>query len=266
MKISVVTPSYNQGQFIEETIDSILSQKDCEFEYIICDGGSTDNTVEIIKKYEKHLKYWVSEPDGGQTQAIKKGFEQATGEILCYLNSDDVYFDGVFKKVVSEFENEPKLDLLYGDNAVYYPDGRLVSKPKISFDFDICLNAFLMVQQPSSFWSRRIYNKIGGFNTDFQYCFDYDFFLRIGRELKGNKRAIKHVKDMWSKFRVHKDSKTISSQEMFSQETKKLRAQFDFIDSPILRPMIKNYYLTKALLRYYQERGIVPLSSGPGKI
>jgi hypothetical protein len=90
--------------------------------------------------------------------------------------------------------------------------------------------------------------------------------LRIGRELKGNKRAIKHVKDMWSKFRVHKDSKTISSQEMFSQETKKLRAQFDFIDSPILRPMIKNYYLTKALLRYYQERGIVPLSSGPGKI
>ncbi|WP_339670092.1 glycosyltransferase family 2 protein [Dasania marina] len=263
MKISVVTPSYNQGKFLEETIDSVLSQGVDDLEYIIMDGGSTDNSVEIIKKYEKHLKYWVSEPDEGQTQAIKKGFEHASGDILCYLNSDDIYFEEVLKKVLANFEDNSKLDLLYGDNAILYPDGRLVAKPKISYDFGICLNAYLTIPQPSSFWSRRIYDQVGGFNSEFQYCFDYDFFLRVGRELIGREDSIRHVKDLWSKFRVHDSSKTVASVSEFSRETKILRSQFDFNDNKIIRPLIKNYFLLKALFRFYSERKMIPLSSGP---
>ncbi len=266
MKITVVTPSFNQGEFIEETINSVLSQGVEDLEYIVVDGGSKDNTVNIIKKYEKYLSYWVTEPDQGQTHAIIKGFKKATGYILCYLNSDDVYFDNALKKVVRIFESYPGLDFLYGDNTIYYPDGRLVAKPKISFDFNICLNAFLMSPQPSSFWTRRIYDKVNGFNPNFQYCFDYDFFLRIGKELQGKPGAIMHVHDLWSKFRVHKGSKTISNRDGFSRETKEIRKQFNFVSNPLLRQFIKKYFLFKALVHYYKERGIIPLSPGPGSI
>jgi len=266
MKISVVTPSYNQGKYLEETLDSVLSQGYSDLEYIVIDGGSTDNSVEILKKYEPHLHYWVSEPDDGQTQAIQKGFEKASGEILCYLNSDDVYFDGVLAKVAAIFSQNPSADLVYGDNAILYPDGRLIGKPKIDYDFDICLNAFLMIAQPSAFWSRRLYDALEGFNAEYQYCFDYDFFLRAGYYLQEKENSIVHSKDLWSKFRVHDASKTITSQKKFSAETKKLRKQFPFIENPFLRPLIKHYYLAKTLYCYYKQRGMIPLSSGPGTL
>jgi glycosyltransferase involved in cell wall biosynthesis len=262
MKLSVVTPSYNQGEYLEETIDSVLSQNIPNLEYIIMDGGSKDNSVSIIKKYEKHLHYWVSEPDGGQTQAINKGFTKATGDILCYLNSDDVYFPGTLNKVVSLFEDNNKLELVYGDHAIYYPDGSLIAKPKIAYDFDICLNAYLTIPQPSSFWTRRIFDQVNGFNDEFQFCFDYDFFLRVGHQLIENPESILHVKDLWSKFRVHDESKTISNQAGFSRETKLVRDQFEFKSNKLIRPFIKNYYLLKALKEFYKQRSIIPLSSG----
>lgn len=267
MKISVVTPSYNQGQFLEETIDSVLSQGVKDLEYIVMDGGSSDNSLDIIKKYDKYLHFWQSQPDGGQTHAINEGFKHANGSILCYLNSDDVYFPGVLRKVKHFFENNPALELLYGDNAVLYPDGSIVGKPKIAYDYKICLNAFLMIQQPSSFWSANLYKRLRGFNENYQFCFDYDFFLRAGLLLNENSdQSIVHVKDIWSLFRVHDASKTVSLQEEFSKETKLLRSapEHGFIFNPIVRPFIKNYYLAKALLRFYQQRGIIPLKSGSG--
>jgi glycosyltransferase involved in cell wall biosynthesis len=265
MKISIVTPSYNQGEFLEETIDSVLSQGVGDVEYIIMDGGSTDNSVEIIKKYEKYLHYWQSKPDGGQTEAINQGFKHASGDILCYLNSDDVYFPGVFQKVVDSFSKNQSLELLYGDNAVLYPDGRIVGKPKIAYDYDICLNAFLMIQQPSSFWSSNLYRQLEGFNEEYQFCFDYDFYLRAGLHLKGGAHnSIIHVQDLWSMFRVHDSSKTISQKDEFSRETKILRSDHNFTFNPILRPFIKHYYLFKTLIKFYQQRGVIPLRSGSG--
>lgn len=263
MKISVVTPSYNQGQYIEETIDSVLSQGIAKLEYIIMDGGSTDNTVDILRKYDKHISYWISKPDGGQSNAIASGFEKSTGDVLCWLNSDDVYMPGVLHKVVHQFKCDENLHLLYGDYLQVYPDGRLVAKPKISYDFNVCLNAFMMVPQPSSFWSRRIYNNVGGLNTKFQYCFDYDFFLRVGAFLAGQDDSIKHIHDIWSKFRIHDESKTVSGQKFFSSETKIIRRQFNFVSSPPFRQIIKTFYLAKALSMFRRERGFVPLSSGP---
>ena len=142
MKITVVTPSYNQGRYLEATIDSVLSQGVRDLEYIIMDGGSTDGSVEIIQKYAKYLSYWQSAKDGGQTQAIHLGFERATGEVLCWINSDDRYEPGALALAVREFEANPKLQLVYGDYILVYPNGRELPKPKISFNFNICLHAF----------------------------------------------------------------------------------------------------------------------------
>lgn len=262
-KISIVTPSYNQGEFLEETIESVLSQGYENLEYIIIDGGSTDRSVEIIRKYEKHLTYWVSEKDNGQAHALNKGFAHATGDIYAYLNSDDVYFPKTFSKVSSLFKvGETKL--IYSDIANLYDGDRIVVKPKISFDFGVCLNAFMQIPQPASFWCGARHSEISGFDETLHYCPDYDFFLRLTNDLNPEKAEVVHVKDVWAKFRLHDESKTVSNPDGFSKETKKLRKKFNFISNPLIRPVVKNYYLIKALHTFYIERGYLPLSKGKG--
>src|SRR5450759_2806690 len=114
MKISVITPSYNQGQFLEETILSVINQNYPNLEYFIIDGGSTDNSIEIIKKYEKHLTYWVSEKDNGQAHAINKGFKKATGDIVCWINSDDLLIQGAINTISNYFSRNPDVQFING--------------------------------------------------------------------------------------------------------------------------------------------------------
>ena len=147
-----------------------------------------------------------------------------------------------------------------------YPGNRLVSKPKISFDFDICLNAFMIIPQPASFWTRRIYDEIGGIKKTHEYCFDYEFYLNLGQALKDRPGSIKHVHDLWAKFRIHKGSKTVSSFAKLKADTRLIRRQFNFISNPLIRPFIKFYYLTKTLYVFYRERGFIPLSPGPERL
>ena len=125
-KISIITPSYNQGQFLEQTILSILSQDYPNLEYIIMDGGSSDNSVEIIRKHEDNLTYWVSEPDKGQSDAINKGFQRATGDILTWLNSDDYYLPGTLHTVAEYFTQHPDVECIYGDLQVVASNGDLL--------------------------------------------------------------------------------------------------------------------------------------------
>lgn len=264
-RISIVTPSYNQGDYLEETIDSVLSQGIPGLEYIIMDGGSTDQSVEIIRKYEKHLSYWQSQRDGGQTQAILEGFRRASGDVLAWINSDDLYEPGTLAKVKREFEADPKLQLLYGDYTLLFQDGRKVAKPKISFDFNISLHAFLMIPQPASFWSRELYSDVGGLNTRYQYAFDYDLFLRFGKHLADRPEAIRHVHDFFAKFRVHDESKSVSLQERFLPEYEAIRAQFGVPARGVLHEFRKNIELVRALLRYNQERGFIPMRKEAGK-
>lgn len=258
-KLSIVTPSYNQGDFLEETIDSVLSQGYTNLEYIIIDGNSDDNSVEIIKKYQKYLTHWISEKDNGQAHALNKGFAHATGDIYAYINSDDVYFPGTFSKVSTLFK-VGHTKLIYSDIANLYEGDRIVVKPKISFDFRVCLNAFMQIPQPASFWCGSRHRQISGFDESLHYCPDYDFFLRLSSGLNPSKMEVVHVKDVWAKFRLHKESKTVSNPQGFSDETKRLRKKFNFISNPFIRPIIKNYYLAKALYTFYIERGYVPLS------
>jgi glycosyltransferase involved in cell wall biosynthesis len=265
MKITVVTPSYNQGQYLEATIESVLSQGIRDLEYIIMDGGSTDGSVEIIKKYAKYLSYWQSTRDGGQTQAIMDGFERATGEVLCWLNSDDRYELGALALAEKEFETDSKVQLLYGDYIVAYPDGREIPKPKISFDFNICLHAFLMIPQASSFWRASLYKRIGGLNPEYQYSFDYDFFLRAGYALRDEPGSIRHIQKYLSKFRAHDTSKSVSCIPLFLQENVRIKQPFGISKHRLIRQVRSKYELCRCVWRFWAERRVLVYRKEKGK-
>lgn len=185
-RISIVTPSYNQGQFIEETIQSVLSQNYPNLEYIIIDGGSTDNTIDIIKKYESQIAYWVSEPDRGQTHAINKGLSRATGEILAYLNSDDYYLPGTLFKVAEHFRQFPQTDLLHGrcryvnqqGKKIGAQFGKIKTFEEIIDLWGVWWNRQQFVQ-PEVFWTKRMGDRVGAFNESLYFVMDYDYWCRI---------------------------------------------------------------------------------------
>lgn len=265
IKVTVVTPSFNQGEYLEETIDSVLSQNIKNLEYIIMDGGSVDQSVEIIKKHEKFLAYWQSKPDGGQPQAINEGFKRSSGDILCWLNSDDLYLPKTLQKVVDFFSQEKGAEFLYGDYFLLYPDGHIVAKPKISYDFDICLTSFLMIPQPSSFWTRKIYEAVGGINATYQYAFDYDFFLRIGNHLRLRPESLCHRHDFFSLFRVHNESKSVAQRKNFRAEHRQIRSQFGFSEKSFIKKSRQYYNMMRVLYRFHKERGFVPTRKEGGK-
>jgi len=186
-KISIVTPSYNQARYLEECIDSVLSQNYPDLEYIIMDGGSTDGSLEIIKKYQKYLAYWQSCPDGGQHQAINDGFRRSNGEIMAWLNSDDKYHPGAFCLVADAFDAFPDLDWLMGSPTLWDADGRVMGfegKPPVWSRAKYLRGEFHSpyIQQESSFWSRSLWRKAGGgLDTAFELAADLDLWARFFR-------------------------------------------------------------------------------------
>ncbi|MFC1495134.1 glycosyltransferase family 2 protein [Thermodesulfobacteriota bacterium] len=179
-RICIVTPSYNQGQFIEETIRSVLLQGYPDLEYIVMDGGSTDNTVEVIRKYEPWLSYWVSESDRGQAAAINKGWRLATGEILGWLNSDDCYFLSAFQKVANAFIRDENIRVLAGEGILINTDGKqIAAKPAYSFD-PVALLVHSQPLQPTTFYRKSVLSEVGFLNENLHYAMDREFFLRLG--------------------------------------------------------------------------------------
>ena len=177
--ISIVTPSYNQAAFLEETIRSVLLQGYPNLEYIVMDGGSTDGSLDIIKKYEKHLTYWTSQKDAGPADAIRKGFERAKGSILAYLNSDDLYLPGAIHHLINRFKTAGA-DVVYGNT--YWIDDRsriLAERRQTPFSRFAYLYGGADLQQPATFWTDQIYHKVGGMDTSFICAFDTDLFARF---------------------------------------------------------------------------------------
>ena len=186
-KISIVTPSYNQAQFLEECIDSILSQKYKNFEYIIMDGGSNDGSVEIIKKYEKHLTFWQSKSDGGQYDAVNEGFMKTSGDIMAWLNSDDKYHHDAFFKVAYLFNAFPQIEWLTGRPTFWGKNGELIH---IESSIPVYYrNNFLdgkynqpFIQQESTFWKRSLWDQAGGYlRTDLNYAGDLELWISFFR-------------------------------------------------------------------------------------
>lgn len=184
-KITVVTPSFNQVEFLEQTILSVLGQCYKNLEYIVMDGGSTDGSIEIIKKYESRLSFWVSEKDGGQADAINRGFSMSTGDILCWLNSDDFLLPGTLSAIADEFS--PGHDLLYGDCISFSDKGirSVVNRPP-NYDQKL-LQLVDYIVQPSSFWKRDLWLKTGPLNSEFHYAFDWEWFIRASKNSKFKK-------------------------------------------------------------------------------
>jgi glycosyltransferase involved in cell wall biosynthesis len=199
-KITVVTPSYNQAEYLEETIRTTLLQGYADLEYIIIDGGSTDGSVDIIRKYERYLAYWISERDKGPSDAIHKGLRKASGSILGWLNSDDLYRPAALQKVASAFRKAQGIDVVYGNTYWIGGDGRvLAEKRQTPFSKLAYLYAGADLQQPSVFWTRELYNKAGGLDASFRAAFDTDLFLRFF----ALEARFQHIPEFLAAFRIH---------------------------------------------------------------
>ncbi len=203
--ISIITPSYNQAQFIEETIRSVLLQGYPNLEYIIIDGDSADGSTEIIRKYEKWLTFWVSEPDEGQSEAINKGFVRSSGEITAWLNSDDTYQPRALGQVAQVFGHDQSKAIVHGHCNKIDENSRVTGKIKASYiTFERLIRHWrIVLPQQGVFFRRKLLEKVGLLDPDQHYVMDFDLWLRISRE-----HEFHRIEETLANFRLHPASKT----------------------------------------------------------
>jgi glycosyltransferase involved in cell wall biosynthesis len=202
LTFSVITPSYNQGRFIERTIQSVFQQHEVELDYMVCDGGSTDETVSILRQYEDRLR-WVSEPDGGQAAAVNKGIDATSGDIIAWINSDDVYLPAAFSKVQHAFETRPDVDVIYGDACHIDCDDQFIEPyPAEEWDYERLKDACILCQ-PAVFFRRKLVADCGALNADLQLSMDYELWLRYGQQA-----LFLHLPEVLAHSRFYPDTKT----------------------------------------------------------
>lgn len=220
-RITIVTPSYNQGPFLEETIESVLGQGYPNLEYIVVDGGSTDESSEIIDRYQRHLAWSVSEPDDGQPHAINKGFQRATGDVFAYINSDDLLEPGSLALVGDRFASGTRWlsgSVRYFGSSL---DGKIAQtrqEHRVSDWFGKNI-----VPQQGSFWHRELTETLGPFREDLHFVFDYEYWLRF--RIRGNV-APEICDDVLAAFRMHADAKTSAAPEAFERELASVRTHY----------------------------------------
>ena len=231
-KISIVTPSLNQGEFLERTILSVLNQNYPNLEYLIIDGGSTDGSVEIIRKYEKYLAYWTSELDQGQSEAINKGFRKSTGTIMAWLNSDDAYYPQALLAVAEYFQRHPKADVIYGNAALIDGYDRLLREVRsVPFDLKAFLFSGVNLYSASLFWRERLWCNGERLNTELHFAMDLDLVLRFAEA--GSE--ISHFRKCLAAFRVHTGSKSVNFRGGMAAEFSSMVARAAGVPHPSLR-------------------------------
>lgn len=221
-KITIVTPSYNQGEFLEETILSVLSQEYPNLEYIICDGGSTDNSVEIIKKYADRLAWWCSEKDKGQTVAINKGMHRATGDIVGWINSDDVLLPGALLEVGRFFMKHPDCEFANGDGAVIGRDGTVLKFTHLVVNKWFMERGYSNIVQQGMFWRRDLFGKLGFLDETFHAIMDVEWLIR---NYEGGTKIMLLDRPLGA-IRVYEETKTAMGGHIWKDDRSKLQQMY----------------------------------------
>ena len=208
--VSIITPSFNQAQFLEATIQSVLAQDYSRIEYIIVDGGSKDGSADVIKKYEGRLAWWVSEQDKGQTDAINKGFNRASGEILAWINSDDTYNPGAVREAVKFLLENPEVGMVYSDCNYIDEHGNVIGKfPAAQTDYRRLRAGYVHIPQQTMFFRAKYWKQLGPLDPSFYFAMDYDLWTRIAAHAPFKYVAGK----IWANFRIHNLGKTTSADD-----------------------------------------------------
>ena len=225
-KISIVTCSYQQGRFIDATLRSVLEQNYPALEYIVIDGGSTDGSVQVIQRRESGLAYWVSEPDQGQTDALAKGFDRSTGEVMAWLCSDDLLLPGALDTVGRYFAEHPEVDCVFGDAIWIDAAGKPIRpKKEMSWNRTVFLFDHNYLAQPSVFWRRSLYDRVGGLGRQWNLAMDSDLWLRFAQHTRPQ-----HVASYLSCMRYYPEQKTRALKPAGRKEDEALRLR----EAPVL--------------------------------
>ena len=209
LKVSIITPSFNQAAYLEATIRSVLDQTYPEIEYFIIDGGSSDGSLEVIKTYQDQLAGWVSEPDKGQTDAINKGFAMATGDIIAWINSDDTYLPHAVAQACAFLQENPGVGLVYGDANYIDQHGEVIGRfPAAQTSLPLLRRGYVHIPQQAAFFRKKHWDQVGPLDPDFFFAMDYDLWVRLA-----GITSICYVPETWANFRLHQDAKTISADD-----------------------------------------------------
>ena len=207
--VSIVTPSYNQARFLESTIQSVLEQDYPNIEYLIVDGGSTDGSADIIRRYSDRLAWWVAEKDHGQTDAINKGFAKAKGEILAWLNSDDTYEPQAVTGAVEFLQGRPEVGLVYGDTNFIDENGHIIGRfPAAQTDYRRLRRGYVHIPQQAAFWRADLWKKVGPLDPSFYFAMDYDLWVRLAALA-----PVQYTSRLWANFRLHTQGKTLADDD-----------------------------------------------------
>ncbi len=259
-KISIVMPSYNQVHFIERSILSVLNQGHPNLEFIIIDGGSTDGTINLIKKYESHLAYWVSEPDQGQSDALNKGFARATGDIYGWLNSDDLYLPDAFHSAITVLQKHKDKGLVFGDWLSIDKEDKTID---LNYAFDFNLKHFTYegfhLNAQSMFWRSHLHRKFSGFDVDLYNTMDYQMILEFGAILGDNKFF--RIPKILGAFRHYEGQKTAGASPRVLSEHKKIALRYGYIDKYSFMGKLKRLpYRFRRAFWYLKRGGIAELT------
>lgn len=204
-RVSIITPSYNQGRYIEATIRSVLAQDYPNIEYLIIDGGSQDDSVEIIRRYEDRLTSWVSEKDKGHADALNKGFSRASGEILAWLNSDDTYYPGAISDAVAYLKANPQVGMVYADANLTDHSGQVIGKfAARQTSYQAMLRGAVHIPQATTFFRADVWRQVGPLDLSLFFSFDYDLWVKIAKVCE-----IRYLPRLWADFRMHDQGKSV---------------------------------------------------------